>query len=232
MDSANSSTRAPPPASSSALLRATSTAAPDSSANKTSGAPSSQLPWSTNAAADHFRADENGTDDCVCQPGAGYSCATAARVGFGEFSDPPNAPSTASVCDCSASSRVTSSLTAIPGSVSVPVLSTQTTSTRAKTSTAGISCTNARFCPNRTTATAIATLVSRTKPSGTIVTTPATVPDSASCHVGAERSCEMNNRVPSGISTQVIVRTNRMIEPISSDLVVENVLASAVSFVA
>jgi hypothetical protein len=72
----------------------------------------------------------------------------------------------------------------MPGCVSVPVLSTQTTSTRARVSTAGISCTSAFLAPSRTTATAIATLVSSTRPSGTMVTTPATVPDSAICQSG------------------------------------------------
>ncbi|CAB4961466.1 unannotated protein [freshwater metagenome] len=116
--------------------------------------------------------------------------------------------------------------------MSVPVLSTHTTSTRASTSTAGISCTSTCFWPNLTTATAIAMLVSSTRPSGTMVTTPATVPDSAACQSGLARSWLTNRRMPSGISTQVMVRTNFMIEPINSLEVVENLRASAVSWVA
>jgi hypothetical protein len=42
----------------------------------------------------------------------------------------------------------------------------------------------------------------------------------------------MNSRMPSGMSTQVIVRTNRMIESMSSLLDVVNLRASAVSWAA
>ena len=65
-------------------------------------------------------------------------------------------------------------------SVSVPVLSMHSTSTRASPSTAGSSWTSTRRRASRTTPTANATLVSSTRPSGTIATVPATAPRRAS----------------------------------------------------
>ena len=65
--------------------------------------------------------------------------------------------------------------TSLP-SVSVPVLSMHSTSTRARPSTAGSSCTSTRCRASRTTATANASDVSSTSPSGTIATVPATAP--------------------------------------------------------
>ena len=73
-----------------------------------------------------------------------------------------------------------SSGTARSPSVSVPVLSRQITSTRARVSTAGSSWTSTWRRPRRTTPTAKATLVSSTSPSGTMATIPATAPLTAS----------------------------------------------------
>ena len=67
-------------------------------------------------------------------------------------------------------------------SVSVPVLSKQTTSTRASPSTAGSSWTSTLRRASVTAATPKATLVSSTSPWGTMPTRPATVPLTASCH--------------------------------------------------
>ena len=69
-----------------------------------------------------------------------------------------------------------SSCTARSPAVSVPVLSKQITSTRARVSTAGSSWTSTWRRPRRTTPTAKATLVSSTSPSGTMATVPATAP--------------------------------------------------------
>lgn len=63
----------------------------------------------------------------------------------------------------------------MPPSVSVPVLSRQTTSTRASPSMAGSSCTRHCLRPSRMTPIAKATEVSRTSPSGIIGTMPPTV---------------------------------------------------------
>ena len=63
--------------------------------------------------------------------------------------------------------------------VRVPVLSMHSTSTRASPSTAGISCTSTFRFARRLTATAKATLINSTKPSGTIATVPATAPVTA-----------------------------------------------------
>ena len=68
----------------------------------------------------------------------------------------------------------------MPPSVSVPVLSRQTVSTRARPSIAGSSCTRHCWRPSRTTPIAKATEVSSTRPSGTIGTMPATVRRTAS----------------------------------------------------
>ena len=91
-----------------------------------------------------MRALENGTVASTCQPGtAGYRAAIATRVAFGSGSLAPSAASASSTG--SASSSSTTWCTPMPGSVRVPVLSTQITSTRASTSTAGMSCTSAFF---------------------------------------------------------------------------------------
>ena len=60
-------------------------------------------------------------------------------------------------------------------SVSVPVLSRHTTSTRASPSTAGSCCTRTRRRARVTAATPKATLVSSTSPCGTMPTSAATV---------------------------------------------------------
>ena len=68
-----------------------------------------------------------------------------------------------------------SSVTSMPPSVRVPVLSRQTMSTRARPSMAGSSWTRHCLRPSRMTPIAKATEVSRTRPSGTIGTMPPTV---------------------------------------------------------
>ncbi len=117
----------------------------------------------------------------------------------------------------------------MPGSVSVPVLSTQTTSTRARTSTAGMSWTSARFCASRTTETAIAMLVSSTSPSGTIVMTPGTVPAMAARTLPSlALYCETNRNTATGTSAYETYLMKRWIESRSSERVRLNRLASSV----
>ncbi len=65
-------------------------------------------------------------------------------------------------------------------SVRVPVLSAHTTLTRASPSMAGSSCTRHLWRPSRMTPIANATLVSRMSPSGTMGTSAATIPRTAS----------------------------------------------------
>ena len=71
------------------------------------------------------------------------------------------------------------SQTRMPLSVSVPVLSAHTTSTRASPSIAGSSCTRHWRRPRRTTPTANAIDVSSTRPSGTIGTSAPTIRSTA-----------------------------------------------------
>ena len=137
--------------------------------------------------------------DATDHPGSGHERAMARIVGFGDASAAANAPS--SWRSSSADSRPTAmtSSRCMPGSVSVPVLSAHTVSTRASTSTAGRSCTRTRRLASRITETAMAMLVSNTRPSGTIVTTPAMVPRTASFTGNSARiSWEVNKSTPTG----------------------------------
>src|SRR6266508_2155697 len=88
------------------------------------------------------------------------------------------APSATAPAPAGRSPSGTTSWTARSPAVIVPVLSKQRTSTRARVSTAGSSCTSTCLRPSRTTLTAKVTLVSSTSPSGTIATEPATAPRS------------------------------------------------------
>ncbi len=88
-------------------------------------------------------------------------------------------------------------------SVSVPVLSMHSTSTRARPSTAGSSCTSTRRRASRTTATENAIDVSRTSPSGTIATVPATAPDKAGRSACATRYWLTNSRAAVGTIAHV-----------------------------
>ena len=116
----------------------------------------------------------------------------------------------------------------MPGSVRVPVLSTQTTSVRASASTAGISCTSACRRASRTTATAIAMLVRSTSPSGIIVIMPAMLPWMAISSGWSARSWLMTRRIPIGTMRNETTRMNLLIESRSSELESVNSLAAAV----
>ena len=80
-----------------------------------------------------------------------------------------------SISEQASGSRGTTSRTCIWGLVTVPVLSTHSTSTRARVSMAFISWISVRFRASRTTLTARATLVSRNSPSGIMPMRAATV---------------------------------------------------------
>ena len=97
----------------------------------------------------------------------------------------------------------------MPGSVSVPVLSRHTTSTRASSSTAGSSCTSTWCRPSRTTPTAKATLVSSTSPSGIMVITPATAPLTAVPRCSWLRSWLQVSSTATG--TMIVTITRRIV---------------------
>ena len=190
----------------------------------TSGAPITHQAPSTTA-ADHLRAEEKGTQTSGRVP-CGKRAASASIVGLG-FSSA--AASVARTCSGTGGFSATISRTLIPGAVSVPVLSTQTTSTRARVSTAGMSCTRAWRWASRTTPTAIAMLVSSTRPSGIIVTTPAIAPRIASSRVWSACSWLQVNSAPIGMMARPMYRMKRLIESRSSEVVVWNFRACAVS---
>ena len=178
-------TRCPASASRSTSSRS---APPYSSAITISGAPSTQVPWPSKHAALHLRADENGTVAVTGQPGAsGYRSPSARWVALGSGSEAATAASTASrwAAETAAVSPTgRTSATSIVPSVMVPVLSRHSTSTRASTSMAASSWTSVRRRARRTTPAAKATLVSSTRPSGTMATMPPTAETSASRQSG------------------------------------------------
>lgn len=153
-------------------------------ASSTSGAPISQataLPsLSSKAAPLYFRAEEKGSVSVHRHPpspssGAGYASMIAWRLALGFGSEAPSAPSTRPAYSSPVPLSVRTSRTSMPPSVRVPVLSRQTTSTRARPSMAGSSWTRHCLRPSRMTPMAKATDVSRTSPSGTMGTIPATM---------------------------------------------------------
>jgi hypothetical protein len=121
--------------------------------------------------------DLNGAVAVAVQPGGIlYASAMAWTLAFGLAS------SEASCARMSATARSSSffrSDTRMPFSVSVPVLSAHTTSTRASPSIAGSSLTRHWRLPSRTTPTANAIEVISTRPSGTIGTSAPTIASTA-----------------------------------------------------
>ncbi len=157
----------------------------------TSGAPRSQDTPSAVVTPLHFRADEKGTTTgqrAGSVVRVSTTAATARSVALGFASAPASTTRAASMAASSRSPTGSSPTRAISPSVIVPVLSRQRTSTRASVSTAANSWTRAWRRPSRTTPAAKATLVSRTSPSGTMATTPATVPAAASSQPSWARS--------------------------------------------
>ena len=126
---------------------------------------------------------------------AAINDANAARASWSTrthpSSDSDNGSSTdesLSESDFRSESTSTTSLSTMLFSVSVPVLSVQTTSTRAKPSIAGSSLTSALNFPRRTTPTAKAIDVIKTRPSGTIGTRAATMAKIASRSESPDRN--------------------------------------------
>ena len=125
------------------------------------------MPYSSNCAALHFRAEENGSvfTQCTSFP-PGNLRATAAMVWFSAPSAPESADSAGS--GVKSASRRTISLSCMFPVVIVPVLSRQRTSTRARLSTQYRSWQRVRRRASLMELTASAILVSRTSPSGII----------------------------------------------------------------
>ena len=193
------STRTRRPLSASVAARARCSRWP--AASTTSGAPSTQVPCPSKLAALHLRAEENGTAESRAHPaGAGNAWPIAASVAFWSPSA-ASAPSAAST-PVASSSRMTRSNVMLP-SVRVPVLSKQTTSTRASTSTAGSCCSSTRRRARVTAATPKATLVSSTSPCGTMPTSAATVPVSAPATLSRACSWLTSNSTATGTIAQV-----------------------------
>ena len=125
-------------------------------------------------------ADLNGTVALTCQPGEfGYATAMAAMLPLGRESAAARAAKASST---GPSPSGLTEATHMPDSVKVPVLSTHTTSTRARPSIAGNSWTKHIRWPSRMTPTANANEVISTRPSGTIGTSAPTVRSTASRH--------------------------------------------------
>ena len=115
-------------------------------------------------------------------------------------------------------------------SVIVPVLSRQSTSTRASVSMLYRSCTSVRLRASLMTPTASAIEVSITSPSGIMPTTEATVPVTASLRESVLVRLLKNINIPSGKIAIETMRMIQLIERISSDFGFLNFFASAISF--
>ena len=174
------------PVSACTLTRAAMAASPSAGGvapSSTSGAPSTQVSRPAKETPLHFRAEEKDTDAAASHfvAGDGYAARMAAMVAFGAGSAAASSPmATASSALSVPADTASRPVTVRRPSVRVPVLSVQSTSTLARPSTAGSSWTKTLCLASRTTATAKATLVSSTRPSGTIPTVPAAAPLMAS----------------------------------------------------
>ena len=168
-----------------------------------SGAPSTT--WSSpKLTPDHFFADVNGAC-AVTGQGCGAAGTASAMACIEALGASSAATSWASTSRTSARGRPTgiSSPTVMACSVSVPVLSAHTTSTRASPSIAGSSCTSTRRRPSRITPSANAIAVSSTSPSGTIGTSDAVIASTASRHpVPGWLNCTQIDSAPTGTSSQ------------------------------
>ncbi len=102
-------------------------------------------------------------------------------------------------------------MTSMPPSVSVPVLSRHTVSTRARPSMAGSSWTRHCLRPSRITPIAKATEVSSTSPSGTIGTMPPTVRATESLKSSSLTTSWLTIR-PIAVGTIIQVTYLRMVE--------------------
>ncbi len=229
---ASSSTRFPSAASVSAWSRACRWASPAGRARIISGAPNTQVPRPSATTADHLRAEENGTPPDARQVLSGNAAATADAVALASPAR-ETSPSASPTSSSATPSGTTWSNTTSP-CVSVPVLSRQTTSTRASPSTAGSSCTRVWRRARLTVASMNARLVSSTRPSGTMPTSAATVPVTASCQPSLSLLRNwLHSRIgPTTTSSTEIHRSNRFVPATSSERVTVKRRASAASLVA
>ncbi len=119
-------------------------------------------------------------------------------------------------------------------SVSVPVLSRHTTSTRASASTAGNSCTRVCRRASVSTPTRKARLVNSTRPSGTIPTSAATAPVTASCQVLLSLLANWlhSSTGPTTSISSDIQRSSLLVPDTSSEPVRVNLRASVASLTA
>ena len=225
---ATSSTRWPESESASTRER---TAGSGGQAPRTiSGAPITQVPWPSKVAPLHLRADEKATDAVRTHASDGVNAAArAARVAFGWGSS-----ARAAMAPAARSSSIpsTHSIAAkrIAPSVRVPVLSRQTTSTRASPSTAGSSCTSTLRRARLSAPTKKAMLVSSTRPSGTIPTRAATVPTTASEVPSLPRVSWLTRRIgPMMTRPQLMYRSRVSMPSISSERVFVKRFVSAAS---
>ena len=165
----------------------------------------------------HFQRDENGTSTWTGSCTPPRASAIASAVGFRPASVVANAPSSERTSASERPPSGTISSSARVPSVSVPVLSTQTTSTPASDSTADSRCTSAPRRAMRAAPTANATEASSTRPSGTSVTSPAVAVDTA-CRIGVLwYSSAAISSAAIGTITTIIRRRRRLMSRWSGD---------------
>ncbi len=171
-----------------------------------SGAPRTHAPFSSNSTPLHFFSEENGILFFIFNSGLSlYFSNIDCCVGF-ILGDPWTIPARiSSISLISLFSKATTSTTFNFPSVIVPVLSRHNTSTLAKTSVAGSSCTRVSHLESLITATIKVALVKSTNPSGTIPIIPEAAPITASCQLlSANKSCVATSNIPIGITSQII----------------------------
>ena len=177
---------------------------------RNSGAPRYTAPWPSKAAADHFRAEENGTVPVTVQPGSSaWAQADGPQRGVGvgvgrRHGGQERSPATRIRRRASGSTPAAT----ISPVVMVPVLSRHNVSTRASSSTEASSRSSALRRDSFTTPAMNATLVSSTRPSGTMDTAAATVPERASCQSSLVSSNRHSSTRASG--GRAIIRNRRI----------------------
>ncbi len=222
-------------------VRPSSSAGSDAASPKTiSGAPSTQVPPSANETALHLRADENGTYACTSGAAASGNGSRRQRaVEFASGAAPyqasvPSQPGAAPVSGCEPSNSMSPP-------VSVPVLSRQITSTRARPSTAGSSFTSTCRPASFAAPTAKAIDVTSTRPSGIMAVSDAIVFTTACTQVPLSHACTqppatiicaLSTSRPIGPTPQPTHVSTRSIEVRSSEETIENRFASSANLFA
>ena len=186
-----------------------------------SGAPARKAPCSPKTAPVHLEAEVKGITCSAVQEVPEENLAAMAR------------PVTRSGGYSSPSSRI-GSPASMTASVMVPVLSTHSTSTRARFSIQVMSWVKTRFRARRRTLTASATLVSRYSPSGIIPMRAATVAFTEACRpISSTRNCLINSAIPRGTMTMPMTRITLSRDAIISEAPgFASFFASSVSFAA